>query len=1183
MQSIFDKFKAWLKKVYQDIVKDLQGAYKAETGEDLPPLTGEIAKVMDRMIASDKQIKILESQRNLAPIFRTREMFEGTDEEWETYRQMDQEATQEGLRKLELDSLRQMKWLGNAKSKVLKAIQKNSRAARSRVQGEVQAELIEQPVYKTIRWLKRGIIQTGGDETAEVHKLSIPILKSIYADENAPDWQKLGKGKGGMLAREGLHPDQVAEMFGFTDGDSMIKELLAAPTFKEAVEAETDKRMLEEYSELSDPEEIAKSVDRAVNNSVRSRFIAAELRHLEKSQKPVRAMMAAAKRAAKLAMGQKKVSDLRPHRYNVAATQAGKASMDAMRKGDSKLAAQEKRRQLLNIQMAREATVARSKVDKSIEHYKKIFKSDVKLAKTRDMNFVSAARAILANYGLGRPDVSPGEYLEKIAAYDPELMLEIGPMVSAHTVKPQQFKDLAFNDFLDMHDQVDALWHLSRRSRQIEVDGKLVDQAEAVDELVAKIPFKEKKGYDKAVSSWEKKKIGLMGLKAALRRAESWVEAMDGGHTGPFRKYIWNRISEAVTQYRLKKTDVLDRYLKILSDKGSLVGRKIHSDELGYTFQDKAELLHAILHTGNDSNKGKLIVGRKWGTLNENKELDAQRWESFMARMYSDKVITKSDMDLVQSIWDLLEELKPEAQKAHRNMYGFYFNEITATPLQTPFGEYRGGYVPAVTDPSIVTDAVVNREKETQQADNSFMFPTTGRGFSKNRVDQYNEPLLLNLGSLAGHIDKVLRFVYVESAVKDVAKIVKSSRAFSEAMDAFDPAIRGDMLIPWLQRTAQQMASIPSTGRGGRAMDVAASMLRKRAGMNIMVANITNTIQQFTGLSISMARINPQYMRSALWQYMRHPSRVAEDVIARSDFMKTRMSNYQFEVLGNIEDILLDPSKYDELKKFADKHGYFMQSATQGIVDNITWIGAYNQFLETSSDEKEAIRFADSTVRETQGSFAPEDISRFESGSHFARAFTMFTSYFNMMGNLMTTDMGNSIRNEEGVGRLAYLYATIFMIPAVLSEIMVQGIGGFDTGDDDEFDLWDAMSLFFTSQGRTAAALVPVIGPTTMAIVNRTNSKQYDDRLSTSPIISQLESTFNAPFSAAKAVFGDGSWKRATRDIFTAIGMISGIPVGQIGKPAGYIADVAQGRAKPKSGLDVVRGVVGGKDVNRKQ
>ncbi len=1199
LQTLFDRFSAWLRRVYISIRDDLNETYKQEHGTDLPILTGEVRQVMDRMVASDEQIKQAETVRNMVPMYQTQAQANMTDAEWAAYQDAMREATDTASAELTAASMRQMKWLANARSRVLKEMQKATADTRKQVRAEVEEEVRNDPLYKAMNWLKRGemVDEQGNEIKAEAgFKLSIESVKAMYPESDAglasvPDYRKLGFGKYGMLADEGLHPDIVADMFGFRSGDALVRSLLDAKKFSEEVEARTDERMLNEYGEMTDPKAIEVAVERALHNEARARFVATELRFIAKAMRPVRIMLEAAKQAARTALSNKAIGTIKPREYSMAEARAAKAAEEHMKKGETTKAVQAKQQQLLNNQLAAESIKANTEVAKALEFFKKVFAKDEKLAKSRDMNLVSAARAILANYGLGATDMSAGAYLEKVKAYDPEFYAEIEPMITAHQQTGKPVEQLTYDEFIDMRDQVQALWHLSKQINTIEIDGKKVSRDEAVKELTDRIDVvdtkKERVGYKKAITDKEKGKIMLMGARAALRRVESWVDVMDGGKAdGPFRKYIWTPISEAVAKYRIAKTDYLEQYLNLIKgvEKGLNSG-SISAVEIGYEFKNKAELLHAILHTGNESNKRKLLLGREWASENADGTMDTTQWDLFLQRMYAEKILTKADYDFAQSVWDLLEKMKPDAQRVHRDMYGFYFNEITADAIETPFGVYRGGYVPAVTDPWIVTDAAVRNEEETQATDNSYMFPTTGRGFTKGRVD-YNKPLILDLGYLPSHIDKVLRFTYIEPRVKDVAKIVKTNKTFAASMDQLDPTIRGDMLVPWLQRTAQQMIQMPMKGMGGKLAHKFFSEVRNRTGMQMMVANITNALQQITGLSIAAVKVSPKYLRDALWTYVRQPTVTANMVAEKSEYMRTRMSNTQFEVNKQIEELLVDPSKYEKLRDFATKHGYFMQQGMQNMVDTMVWIGAYNQAVAKGVDaDIDAVRQADSAVRQTQGSFAPEDVSRFETGNAFVRAFTMFYSYFNMQANLLGTEYTKTVREfgvKKGMGRLLYVYVFAFMIPAVLSEIIVQGAGGFDDGDDDEYDMYDAMSLFFGSQARTALAMVPVLGPSITAGFNMWNEKPYDDRISTSASISALEATVRAPKSLYDAIAEDKSWRKAVRDTLTALGMITGLPLGQLGKPLGYAADLAQDKVQPESAGDVVRGLISGKDVNRK-
>ena len=1198
LQTIFDRFSAWLARVYKSIRDDLNAIYRQEHGTDLPILTGEVRQVMDRMLATSEQIKQTETVRNMVPIFQTQEQSGMDDSEWAAYQEMSQEATNAAIGEMQTASLRQMKWLSGARSRVLKEMQKETAEIRKSLRDKIVEEVKADPVYRAINWLKTGetVDQNGNDIKVDAgYKLSIAAVKAMYPESDTalyqgPDLKILGMGKQrGMMSEDGLHPDLVAEMFGFKSGDDLVRALVSARKFNDEVNVRTDERMLAEHAELQDPKSIEVAVESAIHNEARARFVSVELRHLAKATAPVRVMLEAARQAAVAILASRPIGTIKPKNYAIAEARAAQEAIDAIKKGDTAKALEAKRNQLLNNQLAAEAIKANRTVAKSLDLFKKVFTADSRIADKRDMNLVSAARAILANYGMGKTELPAGAYLAKVQEYDPEFYAEIEPMITAHLQQAKPITELTTDQFTDLSEQIQALWHLSRRNKQMEIDGKMVDRNLIVAELVDRVGVidtkKERRGYDKAMSDWDKRKIMLMGARAAMRRVESWVDAMDGGKLdGPFRKYIWNPISEAVAEYRIAKNEYLQKYLDIVKsvEKGLAAG-SIDAGEIGYTFKNKAELLHAILHTGNESNKRKLLLGRGWAEENQDGSLNTARWDNFMSRMYAENKLSKVDFDFAQSVWDLLEEMKPAAQKVHKDMYGFYFSEISANPVITPFGVYRGGYVPAVTDPWINTDAAMRNEQETGQTDNSYMFPTTGRGFTKGRVE-YNKPLMLDLGYFPSHLDKVLRFIHIEPKIKDVAKIVKTSQTFSAAMDQLDPTIRGDMLVPWLQRTAMQMIKTPMKGAGGKLADKFFSEVRTRTGMQLMVGNITNALQQLTGISIGALKVRPANLRNALWLLVRQPTDTVAMVSEKSKFMLTRMSNQQFEISKTIEELLLNPSKYDKLRAFAGKHGYFMQQGLQNTVDTIVWVGAYNQSMAETGNEKDAVRAADSAVRLTQGSFAPEDVSRFETGNSFVRAFTMFYSYFNMQANLLGTEFTKTVKEfgvKKGMGHLLYIYTFAFMIPAVLSEIIVQGAGGFADGDDDEWDENDAMALFFGSQARTAMAMVPIVGPSVLAGVNAWNSKPYDDRISTSASVSALESTVRAPNTLYKAIAEDGSWKKAVRDTLTALGMITGLPLGQMGKPIGYAADIAQGKVNPESAMDVTRGVISGKDVNR--
>jgi hypothetical protein len=329
-----------------------------------------------------------------------------------------------------------------------------------------------------------------------------------------------------------------------------------------------------------------------------------------------------------------------------------------------------------------------------------------KVAKTRDLDMVMATRAILADFGIGTRGKKATEYLAAVEAYDPAMATVLRERIDAATENARPYTELTVEQLRGLRDEVESLWYLARRSRQMEVDGDLLDREDIQDQLRARLEEigipETAPGEGRAITPGEVNLSKLQSLRAALRRVEAWTDAKDGAGTkmGPFRRFIWNTIKDPADAYRADKARYLKKYRDLLDAIApTLKPVKIAAPELGYTFgfdqggMGKVELLHAILHTGNTGNKKKLLLGRNWGQVMENGELDTSRWDAFVNRVIKEGTLTKADFDFAQGVWNLLEEMKPMAQKTHREVFGRYFDEVTADPRSAP----RGASTPAAT------------------------------------------------------------------------------------------------------------------------------------------------------------------------------------------------------------------------------------------------------------------------------------------------------------------------------------------------------------------------------------------------------------------------------------------------------------------------------------------------------
>lgn len=1026
-----------------------------------------------------------------------------------------------------------------------------------------------------------------------VGKLQTSVVKDAFKAE-FPRLRDLG-----MLSEErGIPPDHVAEMFGFASGEQLIQALAITPPPSAVIEELTDLRMLQQHGDIASPEALNRAADEAVHNALRARVIAAELKALAKANKvtetgdalyknrdTVNVMAKAAEEYAAQVIARQQIKSLRPGQYAAAEARSARLAEQALGK-DLAEAAMHKRNQLVNNLATAAAYAAQAEVRKGTEFFRQVLRGgEDTVGKSRDWALVQAARAILAGYGVGARGERANQYLESMARYDPDTAQTLRERVALLTDNAKPLKDLTVEEFRGLVDELKALWHMAKRSRQIEIDGQLMDIEHAKAPLVERMEAigvpPRIPGEGHAVTDGERRIGRIRSAWAALRRVEQWADAKDGSTPGPFRKFIWQPIRDAADRYRTDKARFLRRYQALLA--GLDIGRgRIAAPELGYTFgysrggSGKAEILHALLHTGNASNKRKLLLGRGWATERDDGSVDTAAWDRFVQRMIDTGTLTKADFDFAQGVWDLLEEIKPLAQKAHRDVFGRYFDEVTAEAFSTPFGTYRGGYVPAMTDAEVVTDAQTRALQEQEGQTLAYAFPSTARGFTKARVE-YNKPLLLDLRVLGTHIDKVILFSHMEQPIREVRRII-TSKAVADPLHRLDPAAFDGLLTPWMNRAARQSVETPVPGDNG-LMRVF-SKLRARAGMAAMFANLTNTAQQITGFSVALLRADAGHQRRALIDYVKAPRQFVRAVAAASPYMATRMDNEVQAMNYAIDEILLNPSVYERTQQWFAQHAYFMQSAIDNVMSPIVWTAAYNQHLQAGRSEPDARRLADAAVRQTQGSTLPEDISRIESGNAFARMFTQFAGYFNMLANTMGTDFAVMMREQglrAGMGRGLYIFAFGFMVPAMVSEMIVQAArGGPDDEDGDGvLDDW-LLAVFGLGPLRTALAMVPGVGQVANAAVNAWNRKPYDDRISTAPAISIIESAVSAPHSVYKAVVDDTGQRRAVRDLASLISVTTGIPANAIARPLGYAAAVNEGKVQPTSGFDAARGMVTG-------
>ena len=1220
LQEIFNEFQKFLKRIYETITDELNKLYRQENGTDLPILTDEIRSVMDRMIASEEQITQAEAIYGMKPMFQTQEESNMDDATWKEYSDAMKQAQDESLQKLTEASMRQVKWLGNAKDKYIKNLQKDVANTRKKVMQEETNKIEKEKLYKLQSFLKRGEFINDNNERVVAgsgYKIETNSLKDLlpFADLKF-EIQQLQRKR--LTAKEGMPVNVIAEMFNFKDPIAMINELVELRPIKEVAMERTDERMLNEFSDLTDPRQQEIQMQEAIHNEARARFLSVELRFLSKSMQPVRYQVAAARQVAKELLAKKRLRDIRPSRFSRNETKAAKNVEAAMKKADTLEAIKAKKSQLLNNQLAKESLEIIKQYDNATKLFRSVFQTDKTLNKKNfNTDLVNVAKSILAAYGFGPAVEKPSQYTEKLQAYNPDMFEQLRPLIEDLTRESNQdIKNLTYEKFETVYETIQTLMFQARRDKQVEIDGKILDLEVPVNELLEtmarmKTPdpvgaTESPKGFSFNLKEIKKTRFfrAMQQGKSMTRRIEHWADGMDGATktgkgligsvvlerdgVGAFTKYIWRPVKDALNKYRIERSNYTKRYTQMIS-KLDLGKDKITSGELGFTFGNanggygKVEILGAMLHTGNTSNLRKLLLGRGWGDINEDGSLNTSRWDTFVDRMINDGILTNEDFVFLQEVWDLNEEIKPLIQQAHRKIYGYYFKEVEATPTVNRFGSFRGGYVPAKTSPFLVANTESKAKLEDLRNEFRQSLPSTGNGFTKERVE-YNKPLSLDLRLMTKHIDDTIRFAFVQPAIEDVFKILKN-KDVSTRLQQIDPTIMDNALMPWLNRSARQTTMIAGRFKG---MDKFWSQVRRSTGVGIMFANIRNGLQQFTGYFPAMIKVGPSYLKNSLAQYVQNPMKFQEEIAELSPFMKERQFNQIFDVQDTLNQLIINPNEFQKVQKWAERHGYFMQQAFQNQVDTVVWSATYNKVLtespKTMSEievQKEAIQQADANVRLTQDSLQAEDLAAFQVGSPFYKTMVQFGGYFNMIANLNATQykkLFNDLGWRGTKGQLFMTYLLGFAMPAFVADLIVRATGGdFDDEDEDGY-LDDVAGWFFNSQYRSAAALVP-FGNIAVVPFNALNDLPYDDRITTSPSVSTLEAgTIGTVRLAVNFLDPDKEVTgKNVKDLLTAITLVTGIPFTSIGRPITVQFDINRGVIDPENTPDYIRALITGK------
>ena len=1046
MQTMFDQFAAWLRRVYKSIREELNVVYRQEHGEDLPILTGEVRQVMDRMLASEEQIIQAQTVRGMSPFYQTQEASGMDDATWAAYQAMSKEAQDQSVSDLTAASLRQMRWLSNAKSRIFKEMQKQNAEIRKDVRAQVAKEIEQQPIYRALRLIKFGeeIAPDGTTVKMEQNtKLSVSAMQDLYMGEGDKyallDWSSLGYGKYGMLSEDGMHPDALAERVGFSSGDELVRSLLNAKTLKEAVEEKTDQRMLEEYGDLSDQRSMDLAVERALHNEARARFVAAELRHAAKATQPVRVMLAAARQAARRIVGNKLVRDTKVSEYSAAETRATRAAEKAMKEGKPEEVTKQLQNRLLNNQLTAEATKATQEVDKGLRYLKSMQTDQSRKrvgADYSDQVDQLLARFDLNNRSLKSIDAQTSlmEWMksQEDAGYQPEISLSF-----QNEGYRKNYKNMTVDEFRDLVDAIKQIEHMGKTEQNMLTAAKETAYKQARDEIVASIDANANGRVANTRTPTTEMGRRIQGLKrfwAAHIKAATVSQILDGGKEGPMWEYFIrsaNKRGDQETVMRAKATEHLTEIFAPIFKLGKMGGTGIAFPTINRSLNREARMAIG-LNMGNEGNMQRLLDGEGWTREQIQPVLDSLTSEEWLA---------------IQKVWDYFESYRPAIAEKERRIYGKEpkWIEPKALTINLANGqtmELRGGYYPIKYDPMASVQAESNDEKEAakRQLQGAFTSATTRRSFTKTRVEKVEgRPLIYTLAGMYSGINDVIHDLAWHEWLIDANKLLRSQSIDQAIRTQYGPEFK-QQLKTWVEDVAAGERGVQNEA------EIGLNYLRQSVSAAGLGFNVMSALQQITGFNQSIIKVGVGYIGRGIAKTIGNPRNAMKEVNEKSSFMANR-SRTQFRELNELRNMVQDETAAMRQVKLG---AYFMMMRMQRMVDVPTWFGAYEKAIGQGHDEEKSVALADQAVIDSQGGGMVKDLSRVERGGAGLKLFTVYYSYMNTVFNLAVLKG----MTEKSKAKLAVDYAMLFVVPVVLTTALKSAL---TPGGDDKWD-WEKIA-----------------------------------------------------------------------------------------------------------------------------
>lgn len=924
---------------------------------------------------------------------------------------------------------------------------------------EVTREVDARPVYQARAFLELPVPREKGAEAAPA-RLDRDRMVSLYGEDIVEQLPS------NLVQKNGMHPDLVADLFGFENGYTLVRELIASDRDK-AISEGVEAKMVERFGDFATDGRLEEAALDAAQNTEQIRLLQREERALARvagdGQTTPRAI---AQAAARRMISEMQVVALSPQRFRGAAQQAGRLAVEAVAARDYEQALAQKRRQILNLALEQESRAVRDEMKSARQFLSKFNeKSTRERIGKAGGDYLDQIDALLERFDFRPVSIKAAQKRASLAEWITAREAEGEEVIIPENLRREAFRvpasQMVVGDLRGLRESVENIEHLAQLKNKLIGKKKQRELDAAAEEISTEVAAQFPEPLRSArftPTKMEEIKKGARWFDASLTKVEFLIDALAGNDPdSALRRYVWDPLVAAQSDYAKRIDDYAGRIERLRRSLGDERVRAYDAEILENRLNDtdgrplkltKWNLLVIALNMGNASNLEKLLKGYGWDAKTLTDVLDAH--------------MVAEDWRFIQGVWDEIDTLWPEIAALEKRLTGVAPPKIESTEIQTPFGKFSGGYFPVVYDS--------DRSRLGQRIEALQIVPgvaegytraSTGHGHTKARTEVVG-PLRIDQSVIGNHLDQVILDLTHREAIQDASRVL----ARKEVDQAISRAVGTEFSyqrfwVPWLKGIARDTADPGPIGiwfrmarwarlrgtvfkLGFRETTLLAQASGHFNGLRTLKESVPSgaTTYWLRGIFQAMGRLN---LASAFQTY--------RDVVEASDFMASRSKT----MTRDIRDVVRTASR---TRKVSDAVGSFSLSLIARVqifmVDLPLWLAAHMAGREgMNMTEDQAIRFADSMVRKSQGGGTKLDLSAFERGDRggeMLKALSMFYGYNNTVYNQLRSNV-RELRSVRDVPDFLAAYFFYAAGPGLVSAMMY-GIlyGRFPDEEDDDFD-----------------------------------------------------------------------------------------------------------------------------------